>query len=311
MATIVAAMATSHAFAFMDPMGWEDFLQKNRQGYRRRYGVLPEMGAEFARETVEGNVARYSRVRAAHDSLQRELHERRPDLLLLVGDDQDEHYHADNIPQIAVYTGGDFRTAAERPAYKSGTEAARLLLSRLVEDGFDVSICGQFANDRLISHAHVGALDRFVPDRGIPVVPIFVNGIHVPALEPFRCHALGHAMRTIIANDLPRDLRVAVIASGGLSHFTAGYPWPNYRGPFHYGDICVDFDRSLIAAMSRGDGESLARLKSDELLWHGGIEFRCWLVVLGMVGKTPLELMAYEPFYRAIMGVGVGRWNVA
>jgi hypothetical protein len=62
--------------------------------------------------------------------------------------------------------------------------------------------------------------------------------------------------------------------------------------------------------MSRGDGESFARISSEELLWHGGIEFCCWLVALGMVGSTPLELMAYEPFYRAIMGVGVGRWNV-
>jgi aromatic ring-opening dioxygenase catalytic subunit (LigB family) len=311
MATIVAAMATSHAFAFMEPSDWDPLLQRNRQGYQRRYGTLPEMGAEFARETVEGNAARYRHVSEAHDRLQRELHERRPDVLLLIGDDQNEHYHEDNIPQIAVYTGGDFVTAPDGPAYKSGTETARMLLSRLVGDGFDVSICGQFAKDRLISHAHVGVLHRFVPERDIPVVPIFVNGIHVPALEPFRCHALGRAMRAVIENDLPRDMRVAVIASGGLSHFTAGYPWPDYRGPFQYGDICVDFDQSLIAAMTRGEGERLARLKSDDLLLHGGIEFRCWLVTLGMVGDRPLELMAYEPFYRAIMGVGVGRWNVA
>ena len=54
MATLVAAMATSHAFALMDPAAWDDFLERNRQGYRRRYGVMPAMSAEYARESMEG-----------------------------------------------------------------------------------------------------------------------------------------------------------------------------------------------------------------------------------------------------------------
>jgi aromatic ring-opening dioxygenase catalytic subunit (LigB family) len=304
-------MATSHAFALMDPSTWEEFREKNRQGYQRRYDAVPPVAPQLAAETLDANEGRYAVVRAAHDRLAREIREMQPDVLLVVGDDQNEHFREESIPQIAIYNGGDFRTAPEAKAYTSATETANILLQLLVRQGFDASIAGRFANDRLISHAHVQVLERFVPERDIPVVPIFVNGIHVPALEPYRCHALGAALRKIIEAELPSGMRVAVIASGGLSHFTAGYPWPDYRGPFHYGEISVDFDRSLIAAMTRGEGASLAsRLTSDELLHHGSIEFRCWLVALGLVGETPLELLAYEPFYRAIMGVGVGRWTL-
>jgi len=311
MGKLVAAMATSHAFALWDPAKWEEFRLWNRDMYKKRYNIDPPVPPQFDAETPETNAARYERVRAAHDRLQRELHDSRPDVLLLVGDDQNEHYKDDNIPQIAIYNGGDFHTAPDRKRYTSDSRTADLLLKQLIRQNFDVSISGQFPNDRLISHAHVQVLERFVPERDVPVVPIFVNGIHVPSLEPSRCHALGAAIRKIVETDLPAGTRVAVVASGGLSHFTAGYPWKAYNGPFHYGAISVDFDRNLIAAMSKGEGAQLAsRLTSDDLLQHGDIEFRCWLVVLGMVGEKPAEMMAYEPFYRAIMGVGVGRWQL-
>jgi aromatic ring-opening dioxygenase catalytic subunit (LigB family) len=312
MGNLIAAMATSHAFAVMNPAKWDDFLKLNRGLYQKLYGVEPQLAPESAQETLETNLARYQRISEAHDRLKKELQELRPDVLLVVGDDQNEHFKADNIPQIAMYSGGDFRTAADAPAYRSRSDVADLLLKRLVREDFDVSIVGKFPDDRLISHAHVHVLERLVPDRDIPVVPIFVNGIHVPSLEPRRCYALGAAMRRIVASDLPSETRVAVVASGGLSHFTAGYPWKAYNGPFKYGAISTDFDQRLIAAMTRGGGAKLAsELTSDDLLYHGDIEFRCWLVVLGMVEDVPAEMLAYEPFYRAIMGMGVGRWPLA
>jgi hypothetical protein len=308
MGTLVAAMATSHAFSFMDPTTWDDFRERNRLSYQRRYGVLPPVAAGLAHEDLDSNLARYRSVRDAHDRLDRELHEVRPDVLFVVGDDQNELYHDDNIPQIAIYNGPDFVTTADGPHYTSDSATANLLLRRLVRSGFDVSICGRFPDDRLRSHAFAQLLDRLPALRDIPIVPIFVNGIHVPAPEPARCLALGNAIAQIVARDLPATTRVAAFASGGLSHFTAGYPWRAYTGPFHYGEISVDFDRALIEAMRRGDVDRLAQLTADDLLDNGGIEFRSWLVVLGMVGRTPVEMLAYEAFYSAIMGVGVGRW---
>jgi hypothetical protein len=63
--------------------------------------------------------------------------------------------------------------------------------------------------------------------------------------------------------------------------------------------------------MARGEGEALAAsLSSSDLLAHGDIELRSWLTVLGMMGKAKAEILAYEPFYRAIMGMGVAYWQI-
>ena len=53
----------------------------------------------------------------------------------------------------------------------------------------------------------------------IPLVPIVVNTYWPPnQMPPARCWALGKALREAIES-YPQDLKVAVVASGGLSHF--------------------------------------------------------------------------------------------
>jgi aromatic ring-opening dioxygenase LigB subunit len=101
---------------------------------------------------------------------------------------------------------------------------------------------------------------------------------------------------------------LALCASGGLSHFTAGYPWKRYQGPFGYGAISEDFDRRAIAWMERGEGERLAELSGAELLAHGNIELRSWIALLGALGPVRTRFAVYEPFFRAVMGMGVASW---
>lgn len=68
-------------------------------------------------------------------------------------------------------------------------------------------------------------------------------------------------MREVIEGR-PGSERVAVYASGGLSHFTADYPWEHYSGPCTVGSICEDFDRRAAALMRNGQGARLGRLTS-------------------------------------------------
>jgi aromatic ring-opening dioxygenase catalytic subunit (LigB family) len=147
------------------------------------------------------------------------------------------------------------------------------------------------------------------PEAAIPVVLLFVNAIHVPAPSPARCYRLGQAIREIVESR-PGHERVAVYASGGLSHFTAGYPWKAYKGPFSYGSISEEFDRQALELMGRGEAAKLAQLSSQDLLANGDIEMRSWLVLLGMVGSIPMRLLAYEPLYSALMGMTVGYWEL-
>jgi aromatic ring-opening dioxygenase LigB subunit len=146
-----------------------------------------------------------------------------------------------------------------------------------------------------------------LPAADVPIVPIYVNAIHPPGPTPARCYAFGQILGNIIRNSLPNK-RVAIYASGGLSHFTAGYPWRVYRGPFGYGYISEDFDRQVLKWLETGESRRLAGLTSAQLLDHGEIELRSWIVLAGAIGSMPVRVLAYEPLYRGLMGMAVALW---
>jgi aromatic ring-opening dioxygenase LigB subunit len=181
------------------------------------------------------------------------------------------------------------------------------LLERAVHEEFDFASLGKFGDDELRSHAHWQFLERFLPGADIPVVLMFTNAIHYPAISPRRCYAVGEMLRRFIA-DRPANERVVIGASGGLSHFTAGYPWKRYRGSYGYGGISQAFDRSLLQRIDAGEGRALADLTSDDLMEHGDIEFRAWIALLGAVGSVRSRFTVYEPFYRAVGGMGIASW---
>jgi len=316
MGKIVAAMASSHAFTLVEPERWDELRERNRAGYTRRYGVEPPAHPKISEESLESIRVRHEGLRAGLDELREKLSEKKPDALILIGDDQDENFKEDNLPQIAIYLGKEvFTTERGEGGYRRGarypchSDLARRLLDGFVERGFDVSFSKSFPNDELLSHAHGPILQRVMPEADIPIVLLFVNAIHMPAISPGRCYHLGQAMREIIEGQAGPD-RVAVYASGGLSHFTAGYPWRDYHGPYTYGSISEEFDRHALEFMSRGEGEKLSGLSTHDLLDHGDIEMRSWITLLGAVGKTPATVLAYEPFYRAIMGMAVAYWEL-
>lgn len=317
MGKIIAGMASSHAYALINPTGWDKMRQRTRANYKRRYGTEPPDHPKVAEETLEQNQIRYARVDSAFNMFREKLKEKKPDAIIIVGDDQDENFTDQNVPQFATYIGDDVFTTSRGEGgsrvrgtkYPCHSELSRCLLDGFIERDFDMASCASFPNSELLSHAHCQIMDRVDPDANIPVVIIFVNAIHIPAPSPARCYRLGQAIKEIVAGR-PSGERVAVYASGGLSHFTAGYPWTHYKGPYTLGSISEDFDRRAVQLMAQGKGEQLARLTSDDLLEHGDIEMRSWIILLGAVGAVPAKVINYEPFYRGVTGMGVGYWEL-
>src|SRR5581483_1679119 len=156
---------------------------------------------------------------------------------------------------------------------------------------------------------HAEVLSFLDPEGRLPVVLLFVNAIHVPGPTPRRCYQLGQALRQVI-EALPDDKRVALYASGGLSHYTAGFPWPHYSGEATVGSIDVGFDQRAVAHMAAGNGAELAKLSSRELLESGNIEMRQWIVLMGALGGIQPKNLAYEPFFRGVMGMATGYWEL-
>lgn len=314
MGKIVAAMASSHAYTFLEPKTWDERRAHTRSNYKKRFGAEPPDQPQVLEETLEANEARYKRIRDGLDFLREQILSLRPDVLVIVGDDQNENFLENNLPQFAIYLGKELvavdRGGREGHRYRCDAAAAWTILEQCVEAGFDLAYSKGFPNDHLLSHAHREPLEFLQLEGAVSIVPIFINAIHVPAPTPARCYQFGDTLRKVIAL-LPEDKRVMVYASGGLSHFSAGYPWGHYKGPCTLGSICQDFDRKLVDLMLRGQGRELTKLSSQDLLANGEIELRQWITLLGMVGSRKPELLVYEPFYRGVLGMAVGYWDLA
>ena len=96
----------------------------------------------------------------------------------------------------------------------------------------------------------------------IPLVPIVVNTYWPPnQMPPARCWALGKALRDAIES-YSQDLKVAVVASGGLSHF----------------ETDERLDMQTLEPLRAGNPQALLDLPVH-LLNSGNSEIRNWIAL--------------------------------
>ncbi len=311
MSVTLAGMASSHAYAFTDPTEWEARRARTRARYSAKFGTTPPEVAGIAGETLEENVVRYKGIQDGFGRLKREFEAFMPDVLIMLGDDQDELYR-DQTPQFAGFVGESFISVnydnndGLRNVYHNHVELAQHLYRSCLDQSIDIVGIRAFKDNELISHAHAQIMSYLNPQ--VPVIPFFVNAIHVPAPSPARCYAFGQALRTALAT-WSSPLRVAVYASGGLSHFSAGFPYEAYSGPYQVGAIAEAFDKRVVAWLREGQNAKLADLQSSDLLENGLVELRQWITLMGILGDRKPEFLVYEAFYRAIMGLSVAFWT--
>ncbi len=317
MATVVGGLATSHAFALVDPDIWARGIAGNRKFYERRYGYEPSLHPKAAQETPSDNKRRYKRVAAGHARLAAWL-AANADVLLLIGDDQDEQFSLENLPALAIFDGGEFSCrdmfdpSAGPTTYRCHAALADHLIVQSTAADFDVSVMHELRDGEIKAHAFGPVLRKLDPAAKLQVIPVFVEGIHYPAPSPRRCYEFGRALRQAV-DSFSENLRVAICASGGMSHFSAAFPYTALEKvgaqPCQYGQICEAFDRQVMELLQAGKGAELANLSNKDLLQHGEVELRSWLVALGFLGDGVVgDVLAYEPFYSCITGVGVAHW---
>jgi 3-O-methylgallate 3,4-dioxygenase len=103
-----------------------------------------------------------------------------------------------------------------------------------------------------------------------------------------RCIALGRALRRAM-KEWKGHKRVALIASGGLTHFV----------------IDEEFDQTVLAAMERSDEDALSRLP-EKYFRVGTAEIKNWLpVITAMIAERKrFHKIDYVPCYRSEAGTG-------
>ena len=112
---------------------------------------------------------------------------------------------------------------------------------------------------------------------------MFVNVYLPPMPTPARCLALGKAIARIVAS---RPERVAILASGGMSHYPG--TWKYYQPEF-------EFDRWAIERMEQGDIDAVAALTPEQLDEVGNTELLTWFVMFGAIGNRRGESLSYQP----------------
>jgi protocatechuate 4,5-dioxygenase beta chain len=159
------------------------------------------------------------------------------------------------------------------------------LINTLVADEFDVTMC----QDMLIDHAVTIPMALMWPsaasaDRPWPVkiVPVEINTVQHPLPSMARCLKLGRSIGRALET-YPRDLRVAVVGTGGLSHQLDGT---------RAGFVNKDFD-ALCLDKIVAEPEALARYSIHELVelsGSQGVEFLNWMAMRGALTGRVSEL---------------------
>ncbi|MGH7794593.1 MAG: hypothetical protein ACREQ2_06815 [Candidatus Binatia bacterium] len=217
------------------------------------------------------------------------LDETKPDALIVVGLDHLEAFSLDVTPAFAVVVGPEVNGSFGRKQYRVGVhqELARAVLDGCLQRDIDMAFC----HKAFMGHAFVVPFEFILEQRRIPIVPVFVN-VYVPPLpQPHRAYQLGRCIAEIVAE---RGERVAILASGGMSH---------YPGTDKYGYPDFEFDRYLLEVMERGEQSSLLNLTSEKLDETGETELLTWYVVFGAIGNQRGEVLSYQPTWHHGLGV--------
>ena len=217
---------------------------------------------------------------AAMRELGKTLDETKPDAVIVLGADHLETYFLAAVPTFAIVGGQRSKAAFARRTYSLPIHPlTEELLDKLVNGGFDLT----YSQDVELGHAFAAVYEWVIEGRNIPVVPIFVNTYLPPLPTARRCAQLGAAIRDIVAAS---PYKVAVVASGGMSH---------YPGAWKYPQPAYDFDWWAIAQMERGNYEALISLSNEQLDEVGNTEILPWMVLFGIIGDQPGELITYQP----------------
>src|ERR1700730_1410568 len=295
-----------------DPKWWAEQAQIDRR--RTPYDELLARKPAWIDAQLDPPVwaTKHHPAPAAISHLAQCLEQVSPDLVVLIGDDQEELFLDDCTPMFSVFWGdasgdgrefihGDmsvpWRAAVKWAFHGDDPEAypgyppfGRHLIEQLIEQNFDVAQFTRQHESRSLGHAFTFVRRRIMrAENPIPMIPVLINTYLLPNQpSAARCYAFGQALGNAIRT-WPGNERVAVIASGGLSHFV----------------IDTELDRKVLEGLATSDRHALCSLPKDKLQM-GSSEILNWIVAGGALESLQMESVAYIPGYRAEGATGRG-----
>jgi 2,3-dihydroxyphenylpropionate 1,2-dioxygenase len=285
---LVSALCASHAPNILLEPGreWEDFMDLH-------YSMAPSGTA--SRPTLDQQKKLRQDAETAFAALRSDLEQANPDVLIVVANDQFVNFFWNNIPTFFVTTADEVKGqfTQHKFHYKNHRELGKAIVRAGMEKGIDFS----YGEDIELQHTQNVPLYFLLPQPTIPILPVYVNTWVDPAPSPRRCYQVGELIRAVADRS---SERVAILATGGLSHFP---------GSPRIGEIDENFDHQLLDVMRQGKGKSLVDYSVQDLLQAGDTEFLNWMVVVGAIGEAKATYTAYMPDFVAT-GWGFVSWKL-
>ena len=275
--------------------------KKDELWFRNKAWTFVELAAHRAHEnfaqyyTLEERTARLQRCRNALDALRRIYREHQIDVAIIIGKDQKEIF-IDVSPSIAMFMGDTIHNGPpQRPVYAPDhdvtypghPELAQHLIRAFQDDGFDMTEVFKWpvntwmkTHSYAVPHAYAFIYHQIMQDEVPPNVPIIMNTFYPPNQPSMRRSiALGKSLYKAIQN-WDTDKRVAIIASGGLSHF-----------------VCDEqLDAQFLKLFERYDFEGLAQI-DNRSYQSGTSEVKLYVPVMVAAAELgfKMTLVDYVP----------------
>jgi len=215
---------------------------------------------------------------AAFAPIKQWLQDKRPDVAVVIYNDHVTSFFFDHYSAFALGIGERYEVADEGggprrlPAIAGHPALAAHIGRSLVADEFDMA----FFQGRGLDHGCFSPLSVLCEHKDrwpFPIIPLQVGVLQAPSPSARRCHRLGQALRRAIES-YPEDLRVVVIATGGLSHQVNGE-----RAGFNN----TEWDERFLDLIEK-DPVRLTEMTLAELATVGGYESAevvMWLIMRG------------------------------
>jgi len=237
----------------------------------------------FAHDKATGDDPVWGPIIDAFKPVKGWLEEQKPDVAIVVYNDHVTSFFFDHYSAFALGVGERFEVADEGggprdlPGLQGHPALAAHIGASLTADEFDLS----FFQDRPLDHGCFSPLSVLCEHEDgwpFPVVPLQVGVLQTPGPSARRCWKLGQALRRAVES-FPQDLRVAVIATGGLSHQVHGE-----RAGFNNTEWDARFLDLIV-----NDPVRLTQMTVAELATLGGYESAevvMWLVMRGALSAN-------------------------
>jgi gallate dioxygenase len=237
----------------------------------------PTIGFAFDRDKRDDPV--WAPIFTAFGPVQEWIERKKPDVLLFIYNDHITSFFFDHYSAFSLGVGESWAPADEGggarslPAIQGDPAFAAHLGRSLMADEFDMS----FFQQRTLDHGCFSPLSVMTPHDGegwpVRMVPLQIGVLQFPIPTARRCFKLGQALRRAIES-YPEDLKVAIVATGGLSHQVHGE-----RAGFNN----TEWDQRFLD-LFESDPDQLAKMTHAEYAELGGMEGTeviMWLVMRG------------------------------